>query len=110
MTRLHFQTVGNPEHPAILLLHGFMSCNGQWLLNQEALSERFYLRGLADVGGFGVGSDLTVQLLGGIGYQLTDHVAIELAYRYLKEDYDGGPSFSFDAEMHGPLLGISVTW
>lgn len=76
----------------------------------HGISEDFYLRGLADVGGFSVGSDLTVQLLAGVGYQVTDHVALELAYRYLKEDYDGSPSFSFDAEMQGPVLGLSIMW
>ena len=73
------------------------------------LSERFYLQGLADVGGFGVGSDLTVQLLGGVGYKVTENVSLELAYRYLKEDYSDS-SFSFDTEMSGPVLGLSINW
>ena len=40
MHRLHYQAHGNPAHEAIALLHGFMSCNAQWLSNIEALSTR----------------------------------------------------------------------
>ncbi|MGB1128600.1 MAG: hypothetical protein ACPG4K_01020 [Haloferula sp.] len=74
------------------------------------LSPCCYLRGFADVGGFGVGSDLTYQALAAFGYRATEHVAVELGYRYLSEDYDNSPNFSFDAEMHGPILGISIVW
>lgn len=69
-----------------------------------------YLRGFADVGGFNVGSDLTYQALAAIGYRATEHVAVELGYRYLNEDYDNTPTLTFDAEMHGPMLGLSITW
>ena len=43
MPSLSYQTLGNPDHPAIMLLHGFMSCNGQWLLNTSALGAEHYL-------------------------------------------------------------------
>ena len=43
MPELNYTTHGHPDQPAIMLLHGFMSCNGQWLLNTEALSKHFYL-------------------------------------------------------------------
>ncbi len=41
--RLSFETYGDPVHPAIMLLHGFMSCNAQWIPNIDALSRRYYL-------------------------------------------------------------------
>ena len=43
MPGLHYTTHGNPELPAVMLLHGFMSCNGQWLPNVKALSQHFHL-------------------------------------------------------------------
>ena len=43
MPALHYDTHGNPDHPAVLLLHGFMSSNAQWLTNIEALSARYFL-------------------------------------------------------------------
>ena len=43
MSALNYETHGDPAHPAILLLHGFMSCNGQWLLNIEALARDYFL-------------------------------------------------------------------
>lgn len=43
MPNLNYSTHGDPANPAILLLHGFMSCNSQWLLNVEALSRKYFL-------------------------------------------------------------------
>lgn len=76
----------------------------------QDLGSRWYLKGFADAGGFNVGSDLTVQLLAAAGYRLNENVSVECGYRYLKEDYDNGFKLSFDAEMHGPILGMSIIW
>lgn len=43
MKNLNFDTVGNSANPSILCLHGFMSCNAQWLANQDFLAEHFHL-------------------------------------------------------------------
>ena len=43
MTHLNFETVGNPQHPSVMLLHGFMSSNAQWLANIDALSGSHHL-------------------------------------------------------------------
>ena len=40
---LHFETLGNPNNPPLLMVHGFMSSNLQWILNKEALSKSFFL-------------------------------------------------------------------
>ncbi|MEM7016415.1 MAG: alpha/beta hydrolase, partial [Pseudomonadota bacterium] len=40
---LAYETFGDSRKPALMLLHGFMSSNGQWLLNREALAEHYYL-------------------------------------------------------------------
>ncbi|MEP4076307.1 outer membrane protein [Haloferula sp.] len=78
-------------------------------LHQD-LGARTYFRIFGDVGGFGVGSDITYQGLAALGYRMNDCLSVELGYRYLKEDYDNGATFSFDAEMQGPILGISYAW
>ncbi|MEQ9451037.1 MAG: alpha/beta fold hydrolase [Pseudomonadales bacterium] len=41
--RLAYATVGDAQQPALLMLHGFMSCNAQWLANIPALSQHYYL-------------------------------------------------------------------
>jgi len=35
---LNFEVHGSPEHPTLMLMHGFMSSNAQWDLNIERLS------------------------------------------------------------------------
>jgi opacity protein-like surface antigen len=74
------------------------------------LGARTYLLVSGDVGGFGVGSDMAYHALAAVGYRFNDRFSLELGYRYLKEDYDNGPTFSFDAEMQGPILGLSFAW
>jgi opacity protein-like surface antigen len=59
----------------------------------------------ADIGGFGVGSDLTWQLFGGVGYQCTRNVEVEAGWRYLAIDYDDD-GMVFDATVSGLILGL----
>jgi hypothetical protein len=67
----------------------------------------------ADVGGFGVGADLTWQVVGSFSYQVTPSLALVAAYRHLDIDYDAGSGsnrFRFDAAMSGPALGVTFHW
>lgn len=67
----------------------------------------------ADVGGFGVGSDLAWQVVGSFSYRVSPHVALVAAYRHLDLDYDSGSGsnrFRFDAAMSGPALGATFQW
>ena len=52
------------------------------------LTKVFYLTGKADVGGFGVGSDITTQVSGAIGCHVTRRMYTELGYRFLYVDYE----------------------
>jgi hypothetical protein len=52
------------------------------------LTKAFYLTGKVDVGGFGAGSDVSVQASAALGCQLTRSIYSELGYRYLYENYD----------------------
>jgi hypothetical protein len=75
-----------------------------------ALSHRFTLTVRGDVGGFGVGSDLTWSLVGTFQYNLSRLVSLGLGYRALDIDYKQGSGVNlvkFDTLLHGPLLGVA---
>ena len=68
------------------------------------LSPRVFALGRFDVGGFGVSSDFTGQVMGGLGFQVKPRVALVGGYRYLRVDYfDDG--FVFKTTMSGIILG-----
>lgn len=72
---------------------------------QKELSEKFYVRAVGDVGGFGVASDFTWQALLGIGYHVGESSSVLLGYRGIGTDYQHG-SFGYDVISHGVLLGF----
>jgi len=69
------------------------------------LGSGFSLSGYGDIGGFGVSSDLTYQIYGGIGYRFKEWFSAELGYRVLDVDYDDD-GFVYDLTMHGPIAGF----
>jgi gas vesicle protein len=71
------------------------------------LPKRMFVGGRADVGGFGVGSDLMVQLFGGVGVRLTRNVDLEAGWRYLSVDYDKD-GFLWDTEYSGVGIGVAI--
>lgn len=70
---------------------------------------RFAVTGLADVGGFGIGSssDLSWQVIGTLDYSFSEKFIGRLGYRYLSIDKTSS-SLSMDIEMFGPMIGL--TW
>ena len=56
------------------------------------------------IGGFGVSSEFTWDVMGGLGYQATDSFSLVAGYRAMGVDYrnDG---FVFDVTQDGPILG-----
>ena len=69
------------------------------------------LRG--DICGFGIGSDITWNLVGMVNFKPWKHVGLFGGYRALYQDYSTGSGdnkFKFDATMHGPVLGLNITW
>lgn len=58
-----------------------------------------------DVGGFGVGSHLTWQLLGLVQYDLSRSWTLTAGWRHLDIDYENN-GFVFDAAMDGPIIGV----
>jgi opacity protein-like surface antigen len=77
---------------------------GRW-----QFADHWSLLGYGDIGGFGVSSDLTYQLMGTVAYHFNDNVALLAGYRYFAVDYDRG-GFELDAAMHGPIIGLSFTF
>ena len=68
--------------------------------------EKWYLTGKSDIGGFGVGSDLTWSIQSTVGYSFTENVSAEIGYQYLDTDYSDG-DFSYDVAEHGIFLGVN---
>ncbi len=69
------------------------------------VTDKLGLRGYGDVGGFGLASDITYQLLGSVSYAFTDSISVDAGYRYLKVDYDDG-DYLLDVVFQGPFLGV----
>jgi hypothetical protein len=63
-----------------------------------------------DIGGFGVGSDLTWQLGAYLRYATSKSSSLLLGYRYLDIDYEDGAGasrFVYNVTIQGPALGFS---
>jgi hypothetical protein len=73
------------------------------------LSKAFYLTAKADIGGFGVGSDLTWQASGALGCQVTRSLHAEIGYRYLYTDYDHD-GFVYDVSQSGVEITAGITF
>jgi len=72
---------------------------------------RFTLRG--DIGGFGVGSDLTWHALTKFTYQQSDRFSWYLGYRAIAYDYEDGKGRNYqnyDLVQHGPGAGIAFAF
>ena len=68
------------------------------------LSPEFFLTSWAMIGGFGVSSDFTWDVMGGLGYEISDSTSLVAGYRGMGVDYQDGP-FVFDVVQDGPILG-----
>jgi hypothetical protein len=74
------------------------------------LPHKFYLFGKFDIGGAGIGADITTQLYGGVGYRITNHVALLGGYRWLQVKYDDSQGFVFDTHMSGLMFGAKFSF
>ena len=73
------------------------------------LSEKWVFSGAVDIGGAGVGSDLTWYWSANIAYRMTPRTQFYAGYRYIYFDYADGAGrdrFKFDMAQHGPLAGF----
>ncbi|MCX9147675.1 hypothetical protein [Erythrobacter sp. WG] len=60
----------------------------------------------ADLGGFGVGSDLTYQLTGTLNYRASDRFVLSGGWRHLHLDYARGGT-RFEGSQTGPIIGVT---
>jgi hypothetical protein len=82
---------------------------------RQEITPRDEISLLADIGGFGIGSEFSWQIFGGythlwdIGRET--QLALSLGYRILSVDYEegsGADARALDLTLHGPLAGLSV--
>ena len=73
------------------------------------ISERWFARGFADVGGFGLGdsSELSWQIYAGGGYSFNETWAVEFGYRYLsiEKEFDNA---TVKLDLSGPVIGVTA--
>ncbi len=72
------------------------------------LADNWTLSGEADIGGFGVGSDLAWNVQAFLGYKTSlagQPLTLAAGYRALSQDYEDG-RFKWDVTTQGPILGV----
>lgn len=71
------------------------------------LNDRLMLGGYANVGGFGVGSELTYDLYGGVEYALNDRTSMNFGLRYISIEYESSNA-TIDMDQYGPVIGVTM--
>jgi hypothetical protein len=75
------------------------------------LNRAFYITAESDVGGFGIGSDVAVQVYGALGCQITRSVHAEAGYRYYYDDFrDASAGFLYQVSLRGAQVLVGVTF
>lgn len=73
------------------------------------IGKRWRVHGHGDIGGFGIRSDLTWQLLGSIGYEIATGTVLRFGYRHLDVDFENDENgFIFDTGTGGWVLGVTI--
>lgn len=96
---------------------GALSRGGAWadpvigLRWQRRMSPDWRLMVQGDIGGFGVGSDFSWNMMGGLAYDRWQNTSIFMMYRALGVDYETGTRgtasfFEYDTVTHGLLAGV----
>ena len=72
-----------------------------------AITDHWFATAFADVGGVDVGSDLTWQVFGSLGYQFNDRWSVQGGWRYvvIDKEIDGR---DVETAFSGPLLGFTL--
>lgn len=69
------------------------------------LTPNAYVTAWAMGGGVGISSYSSWDLMAAFGYSLSERTALLVGYRYLSLEYSES-SFTFDADLHGPGIGL----
>ena len=81
--------------------------------SNHIIKDDFLLNVRGDVGGFGIGSDLTWQIHVDAGYQVSELFYVMLGYRYLGIDFETGNNqnyFAYDMDTFGPELRLGFNF
>jgi hypothetical protein len=70
-------------------------------------TDKFYATAKADIGGFGISSDLAWQVYGALGYNLTKRTTLELGYKHMAVDYTSD-GFVNDVATSGVFLNLGI--
>jgi hypothetical protein len=70
-------------------------------------AENWSFVGYADVGGFGMGSDITYQAIAGVNWQVSKTFTAKAGYRYFYQDYEND-GFVWNMASHGLYLGLGI--
>jgi hypothetical protein len=71
------------------------------------LAERWYLTSWAFVGGFDVGSKVSWDAFGGVGWKFDDRYTLLVGYRGLGVDHERG-GYVYDVVQQGPIVGVKA--
>lgn len=74
-----------------------------------AVADRVSLQAQGDIGGFGVGSDLQWELVGRVGYAVSDSVTAAAGWRHLAVKADRG-GLDIDLHLTGPFVALDITF
>ena len=62
-----------------------------------------------DLGGFGIGSQISWKLHLNVGYRFSDSLSLHVGYQGLNVDYKGEDSFRYDVFTGGFLTGLNIS-
>lgn len=74
---------------------------------------RFHAALAADIGGFGVGSDLSWSVTSTVGVRVGERGSLEVGWRSIDVDYEtgeGASRFEWDVRIQGPIAGFTYTF
>jgi hypothetical protein len=77
------------------------------------LAKALQLQLRGDIGGFGVGCDLTWQATARVNWQVSHAFRLGVGYRWLDQDYESGSgsdAFTWDVLTQGPLVAAGVVF
>jgi len=83
------------------------------LRSDMPVNDRWTIKVQTDVGGFGVGMDLTWIALGALEYRFSESVGLWFGYQGLGQDFDEAGNrdiLGMDVTYHGPVIGLAMSW
>lgn len=75
------------------------------------INDRFDFTLVADIGGFGLGSDIAAQVWPSIGWRIGSSTRLSAGYRIIHTNYrtgSGASRFVYDITTFGPTLGVTI--